>query len=58
MIDLLLNNLKTLIWIVTGIYAVVSIGFGIKHAWDDCILFGGYAVANLGALKLVSSYFH
>jgi len=53
MLELLLNNLKTLLWIVTAIYALCSLGFYMRQEYNDSIVFGGYAVANLGALKVV-----
>lgn len=48
-------TLSTLIWGVTVVYAIVSIGKIVTHEWNDAILFGGYAIANLGALKIVPS---
>lgn len=52
--NVLLHNLPYLIWGVTIVYAIVSVGFLFAKSYNDAVLFGGYAVANLGAMKVFS----
>lgn len=48
-----LNHLTELVWLVTAIYALVALGFGMQREWDQCLIFTGYSIANLGVMKVV-----
>jgi hypothetical protein len=40
-------------WLVVGVtitYAVAAVLYAVKRNWPSCVVFAGYAVANVGVL--------
>ncbi len=46
--------MNLLIWGVTAIYFIVAIGKAFTHDWNDCLIFAGYSIANVGVLKVIT----